>query len=298
MKTKNPPHKHAEFIHAFAEGFVIEYFDPCYSHLGWQLDYSPRWYEHCQYRNYDPIREVKVAFAEGIAIQYSQKEVKLDWIDFKDDGSILPFNLNYHWRIKPNQQLEPFKKYPLTPKDCYKFKIGDLVKEIKSNNVYRIVKEEKDVDRFHLELSYIEYNSSFFKKATKEEVLNAPNYNGSATNKDFPFKIGDIVNSQEIKGETEILKDSADIIKAIQYEYTYAIREIPKEYIPFTWEDREMLRDRWVKHKKYNTEFLITGFEKNNTPYCMAGRILTFQELFNDFIFLDGSPCGKLKHAF
>ena len=172
------------------------------------------------------------------------------------------------------------------------------MKDIKSNNVYRIIEKEKDVDEFHLQLSYIQNNNYSFKKATKQEVLNAPNYDGSATGEDFLFEIGDVVNSQEIKGKKEILKYNASIIKAFRYGCTYAIKEKPKEYIPFTWEDREMLRDRWVKHKKYNTEFLITGFEKNNAPYCMAGRILTFQELFNDFIFLDGSPCGKLKHAF
>ena len=63
----------------------------------------------------------------------------------------------------------------------------------KKGNVYR-------VEGFAQMGNYIVTNNGsiniliyILRKATKEEVLNAPNYDGTATNDDFPFEVGDTV---------------------------------------------------------------------------------------------------------
>jgi hypothetical protein len=72
----------------------------------------------------------------------------------------------------------------------------------------------------------------------------------------------------------------------------YYRRRIAWQYVPYTWDDREELRDRWFK-------------EKSNMPYerKVCNIELGKSELFIDgweakeFLqkceWLDGSPCGK-----
>lgn len=55
----------------------------------------------------------------------------------------------------------------------------------------------------------------------------------------------------------------------------------------------------WVKAKKSNTKFLITGFEAetNWEGGCvyLDGLFYSMIDMFEDFTFLDGSPIGKIK---
>ena len=53
----------------------------------------------------------------------------------------------------------------------------------------------------------------------------------------------------------------------------------------------------WVKHKRYGTENLITAFDNDNESIggsCVFVQDiwLDMQELFDNFTFLDDSPCG------
>lgn len=45
-------HKHAELIHAWADGAVIErlWNDPHYNDQAWLIDKEPSWEEYCEYR--------------------------------------------------------------------------------------------------------------------------------------------------------------------------------------------------------------------------------------------------------
>lgn len=149
----------------------------------------------------DPLKEVKEAYENGFTIeQYNPDTLQIilsyniddykKYIKTKEGPTRFSpsWNNNWGWRIKPQDD----------------FKVGDLIKEIKSDNVYRIVEKEEDVNRFNLQLFYIQNDNYSFKKATKQEVLNAPNYDGTATNKDFPFEEGDWLIDRAAK-ETEIL---------------------------------------------------------------------------------------------
>lgn len=71
----------------------------------------------------------------------------------------------------------------------------------------------------------------------------------------------------------------------------YRIKPEPK-YIPFTWEDREELRGKWLKRKDYNVEKLPTTI--CNKDVMIGDQFYSYKELLKDFTFLDGTPCGKL----
>lgn len=60
-----------------------------------------------------------------------------------------------------------------------------------------------------------------------------------------------------------------------------------KKLVPFTWEDRELFRGKWVMDRYSTTEFILYIIEEK----YVSG--LSYKELFEDYMFLDGSPCGK-----
>ena len=73
-------------------------------------------------------------------------------------------------------------------------------------------------------------------------------------------------------------------------------KPLEDEYEPFTFEDRELLRNKWIKTKipgklTKREEFLI------NTIFThgVIGGLehLDYTYLLNHFTFLDGTPCGK-----
>ena len=63
-----------------------------------------------------------------------------------------------------------------------------------------------------------------------------------------------------------------------------------KKYRPFTWEDRELFREKWVKVKHGVIERLILEFDETKIK---AGVDLNdYKSLFDYYTFLDGSSCG------
>ena len=71
-------------------------------------------------------------------------------------------------------------------------------------------------------------------------------------------------------------------------DYNYRVKEAP-EYIPFTFEDWEIMVDKIAKHK---TKPII---EKLKSFYDDSANGIYYNDLLEEFTFLDGSPCGKLK---
>lgn len=65
-------------------------------------------------------------------------------------------------------------------------------------------------------------------------------------------------------------------------------------YIPFTFEDREMFREKWMKYKfGINSEVFINFI--NEWKVGVDGTYYSYYELFDLFTFIDGTPCGKLQ---
>lgn len=92
-------------------------------------------------------------------------------------------------------------------------------------------------------------------------------------------------------------KDDFPFIGGSSHGY-YCCLIKPKEsqvkYVPFELskkEDRDALRGKWIKHKKYGTEILIDCFSIDTGKWYVNGY--SAKPLFDNFLFLDGSPVGK-----
>lgn len=66
-----------------------------------------------------------------------------------------------------------------------------------------------------------------------------------------------------------------------------------KKLVPFTWEDREMLRGKWVKQKNSNYEICLCSFLWDYDRQHLLINGITASDFLNTWEFLDGSPCGK-----
>ena len=85
----------------------------------------------------------------------------------------------------------------------------------------------------------------------------------------------------------------------------FCLEKVELEYVPFDLgkpEDRDALRGKWVKSKDpdYFYEYQITKFDQADHEIFINfedGRT-SGDELLKDFVFLDGSPVGKLKEDF
>lgn len=66
-----------------------------------------------------------------------------------------------------------------------------------------------------------------------------------------------------------------------------------KKLVPFTWEDREMLRGKWIRKKECTHEIRITNilFDGDDKELRING--ISAANIFDKWEFLDGSPCGK-----
>lgn len=62
-------------------------------------------------------------------------------------------------------------------------------------------------------------------------------------------------------------------------------------FSPFSIEDHNDLLFKVVKSKNDNTISVITGCDKDNVLIGSVWR--KYQRLLDDYIFLDGTPCGK-----
>lgn len=85
------------------------------------------------------------------------------------------------------------------------------------------------------------------------------------------------------------------IIKFDEFTYHVPVEYLKKikiDIVPFTFEDREMFRGKWVKNKVCNKkEWQITSI---TIEKIMVGDDwLTYEEAFEQLEFIDGTPFGK-----
>jgi hypothetical protein len=96
---------------------------------------------------------------------------------------------------------------------------------------------------------------------------------------------------EETEKQYQPFKDCIELIECYQKKYKSAVGcdiYFPSLYKPCIW----------VKSKAYGTDNLITAFDNDNES--IGGSCVFLQdiwvdmkELFDNFTFLDGSPCGK-----
>ena len=61
-------------------------------------------------------------------------------------------------------------------------------------------------------------------------------------------------------------------------------------YVPFTWEDRDLFRGKWVRSKDGEREFMVDLISKK-----YAFEVTTYEEAFEHYEFIDKTPFGKLQ---
>lgn len=66
-----------------------------------------------------------------------------------------------------------------------------------------------------------------------------------------------------------------------------------KKLVPFTWEDRKMLRGKWIRRKECTYEIKITDimFDCDDKELRING--ISAANILDKWEFLDGLPCGK-----
>ena len=78
-------------------------------------------------------------------------------------------------------------------------------------------------------------------------------------------------------------------IPTFEIDVAYRIKPQPK-IVPFTFNDADSLRGKWIKHKDHKFEFCVVSL----SHYGFTSPItVSYKNLLLDYEFLDGSPCGK-----
>lgn len=66
-------------------------------------------------------------------------------------------------------------------------------------------------------------------------------------------------------------------------------------YIPFTFDDAEFLIGRTVKHKTASEVFMLVEIRMHDVQGISYSQGISYAGLLENYVFVDGSPCGKLK---
>lgn len=77
-------------------------------------------------------------------------------------------------------------------------------------------------------------------------------------------------------------------------EYDWRIKP-EKKLIPFTFGDINMFKDRWISLRTSTHLFRINSIGRNGISISGIHRtqIISYSELFENYMFDDGSNCGK-----
>jgi len=97
-------------------------------------------------------------------------------------------------------------------------------------------------------------------------------------------------------------RSSYPFIKSVSaaFAYQFFVTEKLKdpEYVPFTWEDRDLLKGRWVRYKdsRINIHAIIMiGEDLIQIQTYNGANGFNYMSAFEDLLFDDGTPFGKLK---
>ena len=113
-------------------------------------------------------------------------------------------------------------------------------------------------------------------------------------NNEYPFTDGKyedvwtliIIKKEEPKPEYVPFESKEEFIEAFHYHDNANYSET---------EDILMNYGMWLKDKNSHEIFLVTGVFNQSIHICDFDSDESWGELLNEYTFLDGSPCGRLK---
>lgn len=101
-------------------------------------------------------------------------------------------------------------------------------------------------------------------------------------------------NGKQIQAYSFNLNKWCDVSMPCWDDCTYYRIKPEPTYVPFTFEDREQLRGKWVIVKGVSkTEVLITSIEGYGV-HTVYGDV-SYEKLLSDYEFVDETPCGVIK---
>ena len=110
------------------------------------------------------------------------------------------------------------------------------------------------------------------------------------------FNSGKTIQASKSFDFTDEWKDLSFPLFTLPVE-RYRIKPEPK-CVPFTFEDAKFLIGKTItEHPKYSGKVvrMITGvYERGVDINLSKSTILSFESLLENYVFIDGSPCGKL----
>jgi hypothetical protein len=189
-----------------------------------------------------------------------------------------------------------------------KAKLDDLIKSaLEGNPLQRL-----SFDQIHNESIWIDADFLPIMKAidvshwrikpkapTREEIT-------SQWVKDNDVKVGDMVRVTSVLpngdqkllnllGEVKLIRET-DIRILVSGVYSLCdietLQKVASKIIPFTFEDREEFRGKWVRHKNFGFgEFFITYASSEKIQ--VGSDFYTYDEALEILEFIDGKPFGK-----
>ena len=128
------------------------------------------------------------------------------------------------------------------------------------------------------------------EKKTKEalfkiERMETNNKKHKWYNEIIAFAEGKAIQARSLGGKLWVAAENPQFAND---RYEFRIKPESK-YIPFTFEDRDIFRGKWVRRKKDSAEFIIHNISRN---YVIGYR---WEEAYIELEFIDGTPFGKLE---
>lgn len=208
----------------------------------------------------------------------------LDKIDLDSD---FPFGSD----LRPYTYFLPEKEESAPVKSCEEHKLPDEIHEL-DISVFSSLATIWDIDRpLCPRIKGYTINDS-------GEIIAFDNTAGEFFVEDFSTREKAIswLNGTETKEEMA-LKQTENIPES-QLSGYYNSRK--PEYVPFDLsreEDRQLLRDTWIKSNYNGNEARISAFRHDETSgwqaYIPHTGMRDGEQLFNNYTFIDGTPCGK-----
>lgn len=234
-------------------------------------------------KSHKDLEDIIKAYYNDETIQYFEHGMWINWNLNKFPTSLV----NTKWRIKPNNEYEIVIIYGIGLR---------MIKSTPNGNIkilFEGTKEECErwvKNNYHIAIvinGYFENKPIMYKE---KGVKNDP----WRPTKDVPYDWDFDHYKYRIATHEEFLKKVHS----------------PKEYVPFentqefieAWEKKYPTnKDRpngtmpliWIKEKEDEDVHLINDFYK--TGVGTSSIILSFESLFKEYTFVDGSVCGKLK---
>lgn len=108
------------------------------------------------------------------------------------------------------------------------------------------------------------------------------------------IKVNNIKKGTELYNTVQVLSTLGAfglLHRILEKPYCYGLME------PFTWEDRDSLRGKWIRKVSSGKEGLIVEFGKTTDGRLVVHTFThspSAEVLMEEFEFLDGTPCGKI----